>query len=453
MRIVSVIEAGTDADVIERVALGALACSDVVLAICHPARDRTRGILVDLNRRGLPLIVFDHPSPLNTRPQAIDMCRNARRFFDPDALLFLSRRELLDCESRRTLERSLSSLADFRGSAPGWDTRSRRRGVHAGERILLRADLEALDGLAAEGRGRVTRTEATDAAIRAVPLSRSAAALEALRWLWGRNRRSVLPEEETIKRLIQLGRRSSGGGSLDTTGTTLSDGSGALGLNFHLANLYVDYPPFRYVSDKFRPASVLDIGCGLGAYLALFRARGAREVLGVDGFEGSDEGLCPEGYLRHDLRKPLDLGRTFDLVVCTEVIEHIGPDFEACVLQTIARHAGGAILFSAARPGQPGVGHVNCRPIEHWMEFWRKAGWATQVFDTLAVRSLSTFFWFRRNLLVLRPERVSPPEHFAFDDLRSYEAEAIQWFAQPPAVHAYPLMCPPASTRAVSHAG
>lgn len=151
--------------------------------------------------------------------------------------------------------------------------------------------------------------------------------------------------------------------------------------------------------------------------------------------------LCPDSYACHDLRQPLDLQRTFDLVVCTEVIEHIDQEFEVTLLETVRRHAGGRILFSAARPGQPGTGHVNCRPAEHWLAYWRSNGWEVNVFDTLAVRSLSTFFWFRRNLFVLQPHGGEPTDWRGSSEVTCAEAGTVKWVAQPPAVHLYPLEC------------
>src|SRR5687768_2719946 len=37
------------------------------------------------------------------------------------------------------------------------------------------------------------------------------------------------------------------------------------------------------VCQLVRPASVIDVGCGVGAWLAVFRAHGVSRILGVDG--------------------------------------------------------------------------------------------------------------------------------------------------------------------------
>jgi 2-polyprenyl-3-methyl-5-hydroxy-6-metoxy-1,4-benzoquinol methylase len=442
-----VIETGTDADIVEQVALRALGHADAVLAICHPTSDRTRDILVEMNRRGLPLIVFDSPGPKAfDRARRLDFCRNVRRFFDPEALLWLGRREYLAAgSSDEALDpvhevglpgRVANALPRPPAAAPArqpWQRPRRRSRVR--RRILQRADLAALDGLPREADG-----GEAGSALRLHSLYVVRARSRGRRAPFHIQQCSV-PEQQVAERLSDLLRASAALLSEPQMRSPVPDGSGILGPGFHFDHLYVDYPPFRYLSDKFRPRSVLDIGCGVGAYLEGFKARGAAEVFGLDGFEGSGAVLCPDRYARHDLRQPLDLGCRFDLVVCTEVVEHIDREFEVTVLDSVRRHARGRILFSAARPGQPGTGHVNCRPAEHWLAYWRRTGWEISVFDTLAVRSLSTFFWFRRNLFVLQPHDGEPSEA-GDSDIKSYEAEAVRWVAQPPAVHLYPLECP-----------
>ncbi|HMF68652.1 MAG TPA: class I SAM-dependent methyltransferase, partial [Phyllobacterium sp.] len=170
---------------------------------------------------------------------------------------------------------------------------------------------------------------------------------------------------------------------------------------WHGQNLYVDLPPFRYLADRDRPESVLDIGCGAGAYLKYFAAQGTQQIMGVDGIDGRFGYLKPNEYSKADLTDPLQLNRTFDLVICVEVIDHLPAQSERVLVDSIVRHARDRILFSGARPGQPGVGHINCRPISYWLELFASYGWYPSLFDSLAPRALATFSWFRSNLVVL----------------------------------------------------
>jgi SAM-dependent methyltransferase len=117
---------------------------------------------------------------------------------------------------------------------------------------------------------------------------------------------------------------------------------------------------------RFSPKSVLDVGCGTGKALEFFLSKGIDAV----GIEGSAiaraKSLHPDRIIPCDLRKPVHLGRTFDLVWCFEVAEHIHFRFTDVFVQTIARHAP-VFVISAAPPGQGGEGHFNMQPKTYWI--------------------------------------------------------------------------------------
>ena len=68
--------------------------------------------------------------------------------------------------------------------------------------------------------------------------------------------------------------------------------------------------------------SVVDFGCGQGAWLSVWAAAGAT-VVGVDGPYIDRRGLLidPGDFYAADLSAPIDLGRQFDLVQSLEVAE------------------------------------------------------------------------------------------------------------------------------------
>ena len=113
--------------------------------------------------------------------------------------------------------------------------------------------------------------------------------------------------------------------------------------------------------------SVVDVGCGLGVWLAAFREHGVADVLGIDGDHVSPDLLeIPrDAFEAHDLRLPLELARTFELVVSLEVAEHL-PEESADVFVDSLVRLGPVILFSAAIPHQGGHHHVN----EQWPAYW-----------------------------------------------------------------------------------
>ncbi len=113
--------------------------------------------------------------------------------------------------------------------------------------------------------------------------------------------------------------------------------------------------------------SVVDVGCGVGAFLHEFRNLGIGEIMGIDGtIPGQDLLLIPEAQmLNRDLSKPLKLDKKFDLVVSLEVAEHLDPEFADVFISNLTE-AGDVILFSAAIPGQGGTHHMN----EQWPSYW-----------------------------------------------------------------------------------
>jgi SAM-dependent methyltransferase len=122
--------------------------------------------------------------------------------------------------------------------------------------------------------------------------------------------------------------------------------------------------------------SVLDIGCGAGAWLAAYQELGVTECLGVDGdYVDRQMLLINESLFRPcDIAKAFDLNRTFDLVQCLEVAEHVPRQACDTLVDNIIRH-GHQVLFSAAVPGQGGEHHVNERNYDFWRNLFASRGY------------------------------------------------------------------------------
>jgi SAM-dependent methyltransferase len=119
----------------------------------------------------------------------------------------------------------------------------------------------------------------------------------------------------------------------------------------------------RYVHSR----SVIDVGCGQGTWLSVFREHGVEDVWGVDGSH-VDERLLEipaQRFLAADLSRPLSLKRRFDLVVSLEVAEHLPADCADDFVESLTR-LGPVVLFSAAIPYQGGACHLN----EQWPSYW-----------------------------------------------------------------------------------
>jgi SAM-dependent methyltransferase len=120
------------------------------------------------------------------------------------------------------------------------------------------------------------------------------------------------------------------------------------------------------VIDVVKPASIIDIGCGTGNWLAIAHELGVRDILGVDGSWVKGQLAIPqEKFVEHDLSSPLKLDRRFDLVLSLEVAEHLPASAARTFVQSLCG-AADVVVFSAAIPGQGGRRHVN----EQWPEYW-----------------------------------------------------------------------------------
>lgn len=117
------------------------------------------------------------------------------------------------------------------------------------------------------------------------------------------------------------------------------------------------------------PQSVVDVGCGIGIWLAIFREHGIQDFLGIDG-DYVDPSLLEipvENYYPYDLKMIIPPMKKFDLVISIEVAEHIPIEFADNFIETLTK-LGDVIVFSAAVPFQGGTSHVN----EQWPAYWIK---------------------------------------------------------------------------------
>jgi SAM-dependent methyltransferase len=168
------------------------------------------------------------------------------------------------------------------------------------------------------------------------------------------------------------------------------------------------------------PESIIDVGCGEGMWLKAAADRGVVDIVGVDGVPIS-RASCRfpyEKFVCHDLSKPFNLGRKFDLAICLEVGEHLDPEDASTLVINITRHAD-TVLFSAACPDQPGQHHVNCQWPEYWQDIFNAFGFrCTDTVRWSIWNDQRIEPWYRQNLLWAqrnggagREQRIAPVLH------------------------------------------
>jgi SAM-dependent methyltransferase len=171
------------------------------------------------------------------------------------------------------------------------------------------------------------------------------------------------------------------------------------------------------VNELVRPASVLDVGCATGTWLAEWGQVGVQDLLGIDGDYVDRTALKfpVEQFKPVDLSRPFNLDRKFDLVQTLEVAEHLDETCADTFVQSLARHSD-TILFSAAIPGQGGTHHVNERWQSYWAEKFEKAGYTG--YDVIRPRFWTDSrvqYWYRQNMLLFARGRSFGDAVTSFD--------------------------------------
>ncbi len=130
-------------------------------------------------------------------------------------------------------------------------------------------------------------------------------------------------------------------------------------------------------------ASILELGTGGGEITRHFKDA-QLDYLAVEGTEAGvlkllDIGCPPWRILKRNLKFMENLAKNFDLVMCTEVAEHIEPWFASKVVENCVSHAD-VVWFSAAKgDAKPHYHHINEIAIEAWDNIFAHFGFVHHV--------------------------------------------------------------------------
>jgi SAM-dependent methyltransferase len=155
-------------------------------------------------------------------------------------------------------------------------------------------------------------------------------------------------------------------------------------------------------------ASVVDVGCGTGGWIAAFLAAGIADTLGVDGpWVAEDQLRIPPAHFRRaDLSQPLHFDRRFDLALALEVAEHLPPERAEGFISDLLS-AAPLVLFSAAVPGQGGEGHVNEQWPRWWAERFARAGaLCLDPYRHVLWQDDRVAWWYRQNMLLFATDEA-----------------------------------------------
>jgi len=169
----------------------------------------------------------------------------------------------------------------------------------------------------------------------------------------------------------------------------------------------------NYIWEAWTPFCVVDYGCGCGWVLKYLSELGVKEILG---FEPSVH--AAKVQMDENLKRSIIFGRHADLTqsscsffiqkadvaICIEVAEHIPEEFSDVLIENIIYNTN-VLVFSAAPPGQGGVGHINEQPWEYWEKKFKKFCFQedeeqTRNFQNY-LKKKNTKSWYSNNIRVL----------------------------------------------------
>lgn len=166
------------------------------------------------------------------------------------------------------------------------------------------------------------------------------------------------------------------------------------------------------------PRSVVDLGCGTGSWLQVFREHGVEDVVGIDGayIDRAQLRIPPELFVAADLATPPAFDRRFDLAITLESVHCAPPEAAETIVHALATYAP-VVYFSSAVPNQGG----GPGPNRQWPRYWSDL-FAREEFECYDVLRRALWdepevdWWYAQNgLLFARPgalpgvEPTGPP--------------------------------------------
>jgi SAM-dependent methyltransferase len=159
----------------------------------------------------------------------------------------------------------------------------------------------------------------------------------------------------------------------------------------------------------------VDVGAGSGAHAAEAQRLGVDVVAGEQSRSGRL--LARAQRVRTvalDLSRepPMNAPGPFDLAYSIEVAEHV-PDGLGERLVRLLLELSATVVFTAAHPGQGGLGHVNERPPGHWIARFEANGGAYDSRRTEELREALVSEgvqapWLAENAMVFSATTLSP---------------------------------------------
>ena len=169
------------------------------------------------------------------------------------------------------------------------------------------------------------------------------------------------------------------------------------------------------IIDLVRPKTVVDVGCGSGAWLRRFKQLGC-QIQGLDGpWVNVDQlVISKEEFQIINFESTFKLKTSYDLAICLEVAEHLSENSADKFMESLCVLAP-VICFSAAIPGQGGTNHLNEQWQSYWIEKFNSMGF--ECYDCLRPTiwyNVNIAVHYRQNIFIFvkkSQDEITIPEH------------------------------------------
>lgn len=190
------------------------------------------------------------------------------------------------------------------------------------------------------------------------------------------------------------------------------------------------------------PSNVLDVGCGIGHWLNVFKSHEIFDTIGID-YDSipRDKLVIPHcEFIGMDLSKKLvsKKNEKYDLVLCLEVAEHLPKSRSKSFIKDLTKLSP-IIIFSSAIPGQGGTNHINEQWQSYWIDLFKKEGYCKIDCLRKELWDKDIEFCYKQNLFLFirtnhlqhhpkleeeynksknTPENIVHPDMYRHDDIR-----------------------------------
>lgn len=154
--------------------------------------------------------------------------------------------------------------------------------------------------------------------------------------------------------------------------------------------------------DFYQPQSVIDVGCGRGAWLSVAESLGTKTLIGLDGRWNTKDKLLSQNidFTSVDLEGPIDIRGKYDLCISLEVAEHLASKRAKAFVEILCK-ASNVVLFSAAIVNQGGENHINEQWQSYWIELFQANGYEYfDIFRGVIWENEKVDWWYRQNVFL-----------------------------------------------------